>query len=73
MKRVQYNSAAANIGTLNEECVLLTDLLSKLGYLQVQVLCRACIVIFFVFQYFSYIAFVISYFVCFLYFLVLPL
>lgn len=53
MKRFQYNSLAADIDTLNEEGVLSTDLLSQLGYLQVQVLCRVCIVIFFVLQYFS--------------------
>jgi len=73
MKRVQYNSPAADIGTLNEKCVLKTDVLSQLGNLQVQVLCRVCIVIFFVLQYFSYVAFVVSYFVCFTYFLVLSL
>jgi hypothetical protein len=53
MKIVQYNSAVADIGALNDECVLLTDLFSQLSYLQLQVLCSFCIVIFFVFQYFT--------------------
>jgi hypothetical protein len=73
MESVQYNSAAADIGAFNEECVLLTDLLSQLGYLPVQVLCPVCIVNFFVFQCFSYVVFVVSYFVCFTHFPVLSL
>ena len=69
----EKSSVQQSCGRLNEECVLCTDLLSQLGYLQVQVLCRVCIVIFFVLQYFSYVAFVNSYFVCFTYFFVLSL